>query len=234
MNLEVARALLEKLERDRRSPSVMPATVVGLDDDPESTPVPLAHVTIDGNPPGRVNVVPIATAGKLAIGQRVLVHFDPPAGAYVIGTITRGAGGTRPYSTLVIAAADSIATDAENADFVCDGVDDHEEIVAALAATEDGYAARVLLLDGQFECSTNTIVMPQRVVLAGLGRSVTRLSFAGTGAAFQFDAPWTGTVEDAGAVEDCRIYVGDGSILDVAGYSQGVFRRCTFEGPGGQ
>lgn len=224
--LELARALLEKLERDRLVPTVMPATVVGLDDDPEAQPIPLAHVEVDGNPPGMINVVPIATAGKLALGQRVLVHFDPPAGAYIIGTITRGAGGTRPYSTLVIAAADTVATDAENADYVCDGTDDHEQIAAALEAAAEVYGGRVLLLDGQFSCATGALVIPNRVVLAGLGREATNVLFDGPGPGLQF--------EGGGAVEDMRIVInGDGSIFAVAGYATASIRRCILEGPPG-
>lgn len=224
MSLEVAKALLEKLERDRQVPTVMPATVVGLDDDPDAQPIPLAHVEIDGNPPGMVNVVPIATAGKLALGQRVLVHFDPPAGAYIVGTITRGSGGTRPYATLVIAAADTVATDAENADFVCDGTDDEEQIAAALDLATEEYGGRVLLLDGQFVCATGALVIPNRVVLAGLGREATTITFVGDGPGFQFEG---------GAVEDLRLYVSGGSIFTVGGSATARFRRCIFNGPDG-
>lgn len=196
--IDLARAILTKLERDRQVPTVLPATVVGLDDDPEAQPIPLAHVEVDGNPPGMVNVIPIATAGRLAIGQRVLVHFDPPSGAYIIGTITRPAGGAgRPYATIVVAASNSVAADKAAADIVCPGVDDTVLIGAVLDTLE--YAdpdlgvayvgGRVLLLEGDYFGSGGAISIPggadrqypqPTVELAGMGPA-SRLVFSGSG-----------------------------------------------------
>lgn len=192
---DLARAIIAKLDRDRRVPSILPATVVGISDDPESQPIPLAQVEIDGNPSGMINTVPIATAGRLSIGQRVLVHFDPPAGAYIIGTITRGAGVGRPYATVVIAAADSIAEGHEAADVVCAGDGTDMAVIAAVFGElfSDGVfvGGRVLLLEGTYVGDAGLINVPggHRLLggdpapsaeLAGVGPG-TRLVFSGAG-----------------------------------------------------
>lgn len=176
--LDLARAIIARVDKDARSPTVIPATVVGLDDDPDAQPIPLAHVEVDGNPPGMVNVVPIATTGRIAIGQRVLVHFDPPSGAYIIGVITGASDGSRPYATRVVAAANSVATDARLADYVCDGTDDDVEIQQAIDDLA-GIGGTVLLLEGTFSTSS-TIIIPTGVEVRGQGPA-TAVAPAGPG-----------------------------------------------------
>lgn len=70
-------------------------------------------------------------------------------------------GEGRPYATRVVAAVDSVATDAINADFVCDGINDEVTIRQAfLSLAEDlgggSYlynGGKVVLLEGNYYCS---------------------------------------------------------------------------------
>lgn len=61
-------------------------------------------------------------------------------------------GAAKPYATLVIAAADSVAPGAEFADFVCDGIADDVQINAAINSLFDATfrGGRVLLLEGTY------------------------------------------------------------------------------------
>lgn len=80
----------------------------------------------------------------------------------------------KPYATVVVAASDSKHPYAKNADFVCDGVSDQVQIMAALLqANALGYTqgGLVLLLDGLFSLDA-PIAWPENasgVTLQGLG-----------------------------------------------------------------
>lgn len=93
------------------------------------------------------------------------------------GTAGGGAGNGRPYATKVVAASDSNATDAANADYVCDGVDDHVQINAALAVLSGG--GRVLLLDGTFTLG-GPVTLVSNCEVAGMGMYATRLTATGS------------------------------------------------------
>ena len=78
--------------------------------------------------------------------------------------MAQGVGQLEPRSsaaTLVVAASDSTAKDKTNADYVCDGTDDHVQIQAALDALP-AQGGSVLLLAGNYlaeriEIPSNTI-----------------------------------------------------------------------------
>jgi hypothetical protein len=93
-------------------------------------------------------------------------------------------GSARPYATKVVAAVDSIATDAANADYVCDGVADHVEIQAAIDELDTaGTGGTVLLLEGHFYCAsgvTATVLIPSSVMVRGLGLGTNVLFDDGT------------------------------------------------------
>lgn len=226
-DLDLARAILAKLQRDQRVPSVLPATVVGLSDDASDQPIPLAQVEVDGNPSGMINTVPIATAGKLAIGQRVLVHFDPPAGAYIIGTITRGGGGDgRPYATIVVAAADSIAAGHDAADVVCagDGTD-FDLIGGALSALElDGtfVGGRVLLLEGTYFGNAGLLnVRGDHANLGGYPGPSAELAGVGPGSRLVFSGSGYGVFCNGGRVADLTLLMDDSFGTEVIPYYVG-------------
>lgn len=82
------------------TPRVRYGTVVGFIGG-HDTATPLATVAMDGDPPGATPAtIPVVTGG-VAPGDRVPVLYDPPHGAYVIGSTNaaRGATGLEvPYS----------------------------------------------------------------------------------------------------------------------------------------
>lgn len=208
-SLDLARAVLEKVRRDQRPPVISQATVLEVmaGDD---YPIPMARVHIDGNPGDLVNTCPIAIADPLVPGQRVLVQFDPPAGAHVAGTVTASRATSRPYSTFIIAAVDSIAPGREAADYVCDGIDDDEQIGAAINRVVDGgVGGRVLLLEGTFDVSGWTLPVRSGVVVEGQGKQATRL---------YNDAPVVNVLYQGGGL--CRLTVAAMN-LDAIGYMIG-------------
>ena len=81
-------------------------------------------------------------------------------------------------ATLTVAASDSTELSKNQADYVCDGVDDHAEIQAALAALPDG--GNVVLMDGTFNCG-GVIAPPAGTTLSGQGPDATSLVFTNDG-----------------------------------------------------
>lgn len=228
MNDEWARAIIERVARDQRTPTVMQATVLEAVDNPDEQAIALARVHVDGNPPDMVNIVPIAVPAPLTEGQRVLVQFDPPSGAYIIGLTTGPRGGSRPYATRVIAASDSIAPDRMLCDYVCDGTDDHVQINAAIAdcATSLG-RGKVLLLEGTFAITTDEVTLPNGVILAGLGSAATTIEAFGDGRSLAF------TGSPGGTLEDVTLYVDSGIAGSLLGDEEGICRRVHFTTRGG-
>lgn len=81
-------------------------------------------------------------------------------------------------TTLTVAASDSTELSKTKADYVCDGIDDHIEILAALAAVPDG--GTVVLSDGVFNCAG--VIAPETgTTLRGQGPDTTFLSFTHDG-----------------------------------------------------
>jgi parallel beta-helix repeat protein len=84
-------------------------------------------------------------------------------------------------ATMVVAASDSIETwraswsDTLGRYLICDGVNDDEEIAAALT---DAAGGSVTLLDGTYSCTSN-ITVPADTTLKGQGYTLTNLSFSG-------------------------------------------------------
>jgi hypothetical protein len=89
--------------------------------------------------------------------------YGAGGGATVVPPTGGTTGAAKPYATKVVAASDSIAHDAENADYVCDGVNDQEQISLAIAN-----GGRVILLDGTYNISA-AIVMHNDVEIVGAG-----------------------------------------------------------------
>jgi hypothetical protein len=89
------------------------------------------------------------------------------------GGTVRG-GLNKPYATFVVAAADSKAPEAANADYVCDGVADNLQIAAALGSG----GCRVLLLDGTYTLAA-AVIVPGNVSIVGMGMGVTVLERTG-------------------------------------------------------
>ncbi|MDD3070948.1 MAG: right-handed parallel beta-helix repeat-containing protein [Methanoculleus horonobensis] len=81
-------------------------------------------------------------------------------------------------ATLTVAASDSTELSKNQADYVCDGVDDQAEIQAALAALPDG--GKVVLTGGTFNCA-GVIAPPAGTTLSGQGPDATNLVFTSDG-----------------------------------------------------
>ncbi|WP_292366824.1 right-handed parallel beta-helix repeat-containing protein, partial [Methanoculleus sp. UBA208] len=77
-----------------------------------------------------------------------------------------------------MAASDSTELSKNQADYVCDGVDDQAEIQAALAALPDG--GTVVLTEGTFNCA-GVIAPPAGTTLSGQGPDATNLVFTNDG-----------------------------------------------------
>ncbi|MDD2473316.1 MULTISPECIES: right-handed parallel beta-helix repeat-containing protein [unclassified Methanoculleus] len=81
-------------------------------------------------------------------------------------------------ATLTVAASDSTELSKNQADYVCDGVNDQAEIQAALAALPEG--GTVALSEGTFNCA-GVIAPPAGTTLSGQGPDATNLVFTNDG-----------------------------------------------------
>lgn len=147
------REVLAELKRSRLAPAKVAG--VGMRDDG----LPTVQVIIEGdsadNPTEITPVTPVNPV-SLSVGDPVMVGFDHPAGVYLAGR--RGyvsPEGARPYASRVVAASNSIATGATQADLVCDGTDDGATIMEAVLEVAndpdfDGPGGKVLLLEGMY------------------------------------------------------------------------------------
>jgi len=81
-------------------------------------------------------------------------------------------------ATLTVAASDSTDLSKNQADYVCDGVDDHVEIQQALAALPEG--GKVVLSEGTFNCA-GILVPAGGTTLSGQGPDATNLVFTRDG-----------------------------------------------------
>ncbi|KDE55270.1 right-handed parallel beta-helix repeat-containing protein [Methanoculleus sp. MH98A] len=106
-------------------------------------------------------------------------------------------------ATLTVAASDSTELSKNQADYVCDGVDDQAEIQAALAALPDG--GKVVLSDGTFNCA-GVIAPPAGTTLSGQGPDATNLVFTNDGRI---------------SVDQENVAL-DGFYIEGSGYSSGV------------
>ncbi|HNV39269.1 MAG TPA: hypothetical protein PKJ46_08920, partial [Methanoculleus sp.] len=88
------------------------------------------------------------------------------------------AAGSATPATLTVAASDSTELSKTQADYVCDGVDDHAEIQAALAALPEG--GKVVLSNGTFNCA-GVIAPAGGTTLSGQGPDATNLVFTRDG-----------------------------------------------------
>jgi hypothetical protein len=81
-------------------------------------------------------------------------------------------------ATLTVAASDSTDLSKNQADYVCDGVDDHVEIQQALAALPEG--GKVVLSEGTFNCA-GVLAPAGGTTLSGQGPDATNLVFTRDG-----------------------------------------------------
>ena len=81
-------------------------------------------------------------------------------------------------ATVTVAASDSTELSKNQADYVCDGVDDHVEIQQALAALPEG--GKVVLSEGTFNCA-GILAPAGGTTLSGQGPDATNLVFTRDG-----------------------------------------------------
>lgn len=114
-------------------------------------------------------------------------------------------GGARPYATLVVAAANSVATDAANADYICSGIGTDDVTIQAALDDLDLVGGTVVLLEGSYYCAsgpdafTPSILVDGNQVLRGQGRNNTFL---------YFDSGSTMGLLNAGELRDLTITLG--------------------------
>lgn len=80
----VVRAVFDKVKRELPNPRLMPGTVVGYASSGASA---TASVIMDGDETGDAVELSVIVPVALEVGDRVMVMFDPPQGAYVVGTL---------------------------------------------------------------------------------------------------------------------------------------------------
>jgi hypothetical protein len=98
-------------------------------------------------------------------------------GSTTTDLLAGGGGGARTF-TKIVAASDSL--DATGADYTCDGTDDEVEIQSAIDAVNTAGGGTVLLLDGNYDIDTTSIVLKSNVVLKGMGIEATVLKKNGS------------------------------------------------------
>lgn len=77
-------------------------------------------------------------------------------------------------ATCVVAAYNASATSKAQADYVCDQIDDHVEILAAIAALP-AHGGRIALSPGDFHIRAPIVVNTNGVIISGEGKYTTRL-----------------------------------------------------------
>jgi len=80
----MARSVVGKVSRELPQMQQWPATVLSYDED-TALAGGIAIVHVDGDPPDTTTSVTSVLGRKLSPGDRVLLVFDPPHGAYVAG-----------------------------------------------------------------------------------------------------------------------------------------------------
>lgn len=107
--------------------------------------------------------------------------------------------------------------------YICDGVDDHEEIQAAIDSLTAAIGGRVLLSAGEFHPDWDLIDVPGRVILQGMGRGSTVIDMndtnptTGTGPAIDIPSggqPWA-------AVRDLSIWLPSNGLSSQIGIRTG-------------
>jgi hypothetical protein len=103
---------------------------------------------------------------------------------YLVRNCLAAAGGARPYATRVVAAANSIATDAANADYICAGTGTDDVTIQAALDDLDSVGGTVVLLEGSYYCAsgpdafTPSIQIEVNQILRGQGSINTFIYFS--------------------------------------------------------
>lgn len=119
--------------------------------------------------------------------------------------LNRSSGGARPYATRVVAAADSIATDAASADYICTGTGTDDVTIQAALDALDLVGGTVVLLEGSYYCAsgpdafTPSIQIGTNQILRGQGSINTFL---------YFDSGSTMGLSNAGELRDVTVTLG--------------------------
>jgi hypothetical protein len=121
------------------------------------------------------------------------------------GVVLEGGGGT---PTVVVAAADATDLSKSKADFICTGINDEDEIQAAIDLLPFN-GGRVVLTEGEFHPDWDQIALKQGTHLMGMGMRATTIDMNDTN-------PTTGT----------------GPVFDIpAGKTECLITDMTFQGP---
>lgn len=129
----------------------------------------------------------------------------------------------RPYATVLVAAVDSVAIGAGNADYVCTGTNDHIKIQQAIDICVNG--GRVELLEGTYRLDPNYVSIPGNTSVSGQGVG-TKLSFySPTGVGVEVSGGLSFVhffVEEVGEEGNFFCWSGEG-VIDNITYSVGGF-----------
>jgi len=120
--------------------------------------------------------------------------------------------------TATVIVASSTSLNKNQADYICDGVDDQVEINAAINSLPAN-GGRVLLLEGQFNCASSLNINASQVVLEGQGRNtILKLNNGANTSAIVA----TGTTTWIYGVEIKNLQI-DGNGTNQTGTSHGIF-----------
>ncbi len=118
-------------------------------------------------------------------------------------------------SSLVVAAADASGRQRAQADYVCDGINDHEEIQAALDGLPDA-GGRVILTEGKFHLGASVVIDRSHLRIDGQGSGATEVHATGNFPVFQF-AGSAENVISRGGLRDLLLRGGGSQLLGAHG-----------------
>ncbi len=147
-------------------------------------------------------------------GASEVADTEPPL-AQTTGEVPLLAEATGRASSLVVAAADASERQRSQADYVCDGVDDHEEIQAALAGLPAA-GGRVILTEGKFRLGATLVIDRSHLRVDGQGSGATEVHASGDFPAFHFAGSGQNVIS-RGGLRDLLIRGGGSHLTDAHG-----------------
>ena len=131
-------------------------------------------------------------------------------------------------ATLVVAANDSSALSKAQADYVCDGTADNEEIQAALDVLAAASGGKLLQLPGTYNWSVAVTYSESNLEWAGAGKVINDCSaISGTGGALKIEGVITAT--NSALTGDAAKGQADVTVADASSFSAGDWIRIRSE-----
>lgn len=134
-------------------------------------------------------------------------------------------------AAVFVAAIDSTVAEKASADYVCDGNADEVEIKAAMVDATAIFSGKVVLLSGNFTCSTDAVItVYQGCHLQGQGADATTIKLAGAGSYVTVSGG-----ADYATLSDLSVkaFVGTPPDVLVYGYNRSMIERVYAAGSSG-